>query len=351
MKQEIKVGVIVAVIEAFLALFVGYVLYLVQEDSIEQKTVEILPGYFDSVDESMSYDQVLKTLYEDSLKQENMISQLKEEAKLLESNKDREIAELKEAAKLLENEKDREIAELKEENDSLSNINEQFSSDKEVIALISSAQSFADSNDFLGALAVLNSITNRTPQIEAMISNYIEQYERYIATQAEALRSEKKYREAIKLIDDALKVLDNPPFLVAKRNEIQDSMLTSFVSVLSPYERNGYAERTGGQVMEMGGNKYSNGFQLGQSYHWSWAIYNLDAQYSILSGLIGHIDGSEGSDQEVAFYVDGVWKETIEIPWQDLPKEFSIDVSGCKQLKIQRSIGGAITGFADLMIG
>jgi len=66
MKKEIKVGIIVAVIEAILAFIVGYALYLVQVNSIEQKTVETLAGYFEEIDTDMSYEQVMKFLYQNS---------------------------------------------------------------------------------------------------------------------------------------------------------------------------------------------------------------------------------------------------------------------------------------------
>ena len=79
MKAEIKVGIIVAVIEAVLALAGGYVLYLIQEDSIEKKTVETIAGYFDEVDENMTYEQVLQFLYKNSQEKDQMIASLQQE--------------------------------------------------------------------------------------------------------------------------------------------------------------------------------------------------------------------------------------------------------------------------------
>lgn len=76
MKREIKVGIIVAIVEGVVAFIFGYILFLAQQNTIEQKTVETLAGYFESVDETMSYDEVLKTIYEDSCAKDNKIAEL-----------------------------------------------------------------------------------------------------------------------------------------------------------------------------------------------------------------------------------------------------------------------------------
>lgn len=230
MKKEIKVGIIVAIVEAILAFAVGYALYLVQADSLEQKTVEILAGYFDEIDEDMSYEQVMKFLYEDSTKKDEIIETL--------------------------NHKNEELTE------ELTALREGITSDEATKEIIDSAQTYANSNDYTMALAVLNSVTNKTDQMKVMIGDYKKKYETQIIAEVDSLVYQEKYNEATSLIDDALQVLQGSSTLEQKREAALKSMPQTFMNILRPYEVRGYSEKVSGQFMEMGGTKYFNGFQL-----------------------------------------------------------------------------------------
>lgn len=132
MSKELKVGLTITVVEAILALIVGYILFLAQADSIEKKTVETLAGYFDAIDESMSYDQVMKYLYEDM------------------QNKDIKITQLN---------------------------HKQISSDNLNQSLIESVQAYADADEYINALALLHSVSNKTPYMDILIKEYEKKYE------------------------------------------------------------------------------------------------------------------------------------------------------------------------------
>lgn len=313
-KKEIKVGIIVAIVEAVLALVVGYALYLVQEDSIEKKTVETISGYFDEVDEDMSYDEVLQFLYQSSKEKDDIISS------------------------------------LSEENEKLKELEAQFSSEESNEKIISSAQTHASADDYEMAIAILKSVANRTPQMEVMLTDYAGLYEAQIITQVDTYVSEKQYDKATDCIDYALKILPDSSVLKQKRSSVISSEPQNLMDVLEPYEKNGYTEKKMGEFMEMGGKRYSGGFQLGTSYYTSYAVFNLDGQYKELSGIIGHVDGSGDRDDVVTIYGDGVLLKTIDIVSKDLPQEFSIKVVGVKQLIFERSDGSVQTGFAELII-
>ncbi len=310
MEKEIKVGIIVAIVEAVLTLAVGYILYLVQEETIETKTVETIAGDFDEVDENMSYDD----LYESS------------------------------------KEKDELIASLSQENEELLKLKEQVSSEEANKEIVSSAQTYAISNDYEMAVAILNSVINKTPKMEAMLIDYARQYETQIIAQVDAYISEEKYDEATEYIKHAVEVLPGSSILEQKKISVINSRPQNLMSALQPYETNGYKEKNSGEFMEMGGTRYSGGFQLGISIETSYAIFNLNGQYTKISGMIGHVDGSGDSDKVVTIFLDGVLKKTIDIPYIDLPREFSINVTGVKQLIIERSAGSTQTGFAELLI-
>lgn len=314
MKAEIKVGIIVAVIEAVLALAGGYVLYLIQEDSIEKKTVETIAGYFDEVDENMTYEQVLQFLYKNSQEKDQMIASLQQEK-----------AEL-----MVSKEKEEEM----EANEETAN----------------SAQDYADINDYETAISILKGAAVQTPQMEMMLADYTERYEAQITAQADALTVSEKYDEAIDCIDHALEILPDSSVLTQKRIDVMNSRPQLLMTVLKPYETNGYEERLAGEFMKMGGTEYSDGFILGPNYQTSYAIFNLNGQYTEMSGMIGHVDGFGNSSETVTIFADGVFVETIEIDYKALPLEFSIDVTGVRQLIVERTEGYTETGLAELII-
>lgn len=314
MKKEINVGIIVAIVEAIFALIVGYLLYLVQENTIEQKTVETLAGYFDEVEADMSYEQAMKQLIEDSLQKDVLINDLRQ--------KEQELIEIKASLEI-------------DENNS---------------KIVESAQHYASTNDYEMALAVLRSVVSKTPQMQAMISDYEKQYELEILNAVDVLVIEGSYDEAINLLNEALQVIPNSTSLAQKVGNVNNSKPQIFMNILQPYEKRGYSEKSSGYFMEMGRVKYTNGFQLGTSLEKSYAIFNLNGQYSKISGIIGHVDGSGANDKVVLISCDGLLVATIEIGALDLPKEFTIDVTGIKQLKFERSSGTTQTGFAEMTI-
>lgn len=318
MKKEIKVGIIVAVIEAILAFIVGYALYLVQVNSIEQKTVETLAGYFEEIDTDMSYEQVMKFLYQNSNEKDGLIETLKQENKKL--------------------------------TEELAAIRGEIASDEATKETIESAQTYANSNDYVMALAILNGATNKNEQMKIMINDYKKKYEAQIIAEVDSLVYAGKYDDATSLIDDALQVVQGSPTLEQKREWVLKSMPQVFMSILRPYEVRGYSEKVSGQFMEMGGTRYFNGFQLGTSLETSYAIFNLDAQYTQITGIIGHVDGSGERDKTVNVFADGVLIATIDIGYQNLPQEFSFDIVGTRQLKFERTDGSTQTGFAELVI-
>jgi len=137
--------------------------------------------------------------------------------------------------------------------------------------------------------------------------------------------------------------------IIASDNRTSNTTPKALMSEVSPYETQGYTVITKGEYLSMGGIKYYGGFQLG-TWDTSYAIFNLGAKYSQITGIVGHIDGSGNEDKTVTIFVDGTMKQTIDIAYQDLPQPFTINITGAKQLKIERDYGGTQTGFADIKI-
>ena len=317
MTDGMKSGIVGAVVGAILTGAVSIGLFIAEKDSIEKKTVETLAGYFDSVDKDMSYDQVLKFIYEESKKKDNEISVLKQNKENLQSQVD--------------------------------SLNEKVSVDETNKSTIASIRSLANSNEYAKALAILNSVADKTPEMQVLFDEYSKKYEAQVIAQADTIINKEKYDEAINLIDEALKVLPNSSILIQKKENIILSKPKMLINVLKPYETKEYSEKGAGQSMSMGGTKYYNGFQL-EGWSASHAIFNLNSQYTQITGIVGHIDGSYKSDETLRIFADGVLIYTIEVGYQNLPQDFSIDVKDVKQLKFECSSGGAQIGLAELVI-
>ena len=123
--------------------------------------------------------------------------------------------------------------------------------------------------------------------------------------------------------------------------------------VLPAYERGNahyYKEysaiKSGGtESFSMGGVKYLDGMTFGNNATWpdmSWAVWNLNGQYSSFTAVLGHIDGAGGrrgygskaEDYRFDIFCDGVLRESFLFDVDMLPKTVSVDLRGVMQLKI-----------------
>lgn len=98
--------------------------------------------------------------------------------------------------------------------------------------------------------------------------------------------------------------------------------------------------------MAMGGEKYYNGFKLGDP---CYAIFNLDRKVNKISGLIGLDDFSNKNDTSVQFIGDGKILKEFSLNAQVLPEAFSVDVTGVRQLTIQKGTGYSEIDFAEVI--
>jgi hypothetical protein len=135
---------------------------------------------------------------------------------------------------------------------------------------------------------------------------------------------------------------------IGKRPDVDAFLL----DVVQPYEKSSftYVAYVGGDTMQMGGTKYRNGFTLCQNP--GYVLFNLNSQYSVLTGVIGPVDGSgTRSGFKVNFFGDGKLIKSIELGDGDLPIDFSVDLSGVMQFKVERTGDWSHdTGLAELKI-
>jgi len=108
---------------------------------------------------------------------------------------------------------------------------------------------------------------------------------------------------------------------------------------IEPYSSSMSFEKIIDESMKMGGNKYNNGFKLGRILGDEFATYNFDGKYTELSGLIGFEDPGDEDNTTVEFWGDDNLIASQVVKSRDLPKEFSVDLTGIKKFEIRIADG------------
>jgi len=134
------------------------------------------------------------------------------------------------------------------------------------------------------------------------------------------------------LIKNALTVYPENADLLELQAQIEKDTPTYFLNECTPYAKEDYKEYVNGKTVTMAGNTYTDGFTL---YYDGYAIYNIDSAYSSIRFTLGHCDGTRMENATIKVYCDGILKEEVAISAEDLPKKFTLDITGVDQLKFE----------------
>jgi hypothetical protein len=122
----------------------------------------------------------------------------------------------------------------------------------------------------------------------------------------------------------------NSVYIGNGNNSVSSETYTRGVK-LEPYK----TENAGITDLKMGGVNYSNALFLDSGYG-ATAYYNLVGGYTSLSGVYGFKDdGCVGGTAEIAFYGDGHLIQKLNADYNQLPKNFVVNVTGVSQLVIE----------------
>ena len=116
------------------------------------------------------------------------------------------------------------------------------------------------------------------------------------------------------------------------------------------------ALRDGGvQNFSMGGVRYVDGM----TFHWGggavcWAVYNLNGQFTSLSGVLGTVDGQIGHRQDggsvFRVFADSRMVFELFLSNDMHPRDLSINVAGVNQLKIELTDSMGTIGIGNPII-
>ena len=304
--------------------------HVLESSSIEKAIVRTLSKYYDFIDISMGYEEALGKSYEEYEKVKAELADRISEAE----QKENENNDLK-----------KEYDILKQESEQLS---KELNASKRTEDIITQAKKYADEGRFDLAISMIGSVDlNANHDAQVLEKDYIERFEQQTIENANRYVNSGDYDTADSIIAEALSAIPNSATLSDTREKIAKLQPQYLLDVLQPYERSGYEEFRG-PSFTMGGEEYTNGFIL--SFHGK-AYFNLNGNYKVISGIIGHTYSSSCENQAV-FYIDGIPKYTIVVGKDELPKPFEINIEGANQLIIEYQSGGYGygLGFAKLKI-
>lgn len=165
------------------------------------------------------------------------------------------------------------------------------------------------------------------------------------------------YISAKRVVENALTVLPDNAELKELENNVEDSTPTYLLDVVKPYETlRTYKEFVNGETFKMGGTSFTNGFQFSDvgilCSGNGKASFNLDGKYSKLNFQLGTVDGMGAVTNNLLVYCDGVLENEYTITGGELPKKYSIDITGVKQLTfiINGKADGCTYGFANVTV-
>lgn len=191
-----------SIIGALITVVGSILVFVLGNFSTQDSIVESLSVRFDSVDNTMSYEQALQAIYEE-------VEQLKADNTSLEKS----LGESNTNYSTLQSENENLLLEI----ESLKNANNR----SEQIVL---AESYASTGNYEVAIPILNEITEKSEDINALLKEYITNYESSIISNAESLANNGNYDEATTLINEALKIVQTVLHYLIKRIQLHQNI-------------------------------------------------------------------------------------------------------------------------------
>lgn len=107
---------------------------------------------------------------------------------------------------------------------------------------------------------------------------------------------------------------------------------TSIGSYIEPYKE----ENVSVTDMSVAGTHYINALLLRSGYGRAVAYYNVGGRFNSMSGLYSSVDETlESETMTLNFYGDDILLKTVEVHGNQLPKNFTINLTGVSQLMVE----------------
>lgn len=282
MKEQIVGAVVGAIITGLFSVLIFHLGNFSTQESI----VESLSVRFDSVDESMSYEQALQAIYQERESDKNEIESL-----------NKQIDDLNLTINDLNAEIDKKQLEISNQE-----------SQEEINKIIQNATDYWNNSDYIQSLTLLKNSKTKSEDIKSLYEKYSNEYILNLLSQADLLISERKYDEAIKLLNDGKAVVDNDKMIGDKIIDINNNQPTKLSNLKISASRFFYQEQDK-PVIDTVNNRYSSGnafitYAEGDS-NYGYATFYLGKKYTSINGLIAVSDESENrSDVQLKGWIE-----------------------------------------------
>lgn len=208
-----------------------------------------------------------------------------------------------------------------------------------VDAVLAEAETSANGGDYVTAIKAIRAAQSNVSadRLTTRLNTYTADYEAEIIAESDALLADEDYDGAQAVVDQGLQTLPNSTALKNQSGKIEGARPKNFMEVCSPYQNEDAVFYTGEKNFSMGGMEYSNGFTVKVYEGGGWILSNLGGEYSKLSFIAGHVDGSGMGNVKLTIYLDGEVFDSYNVVATELPKKITIDVGGVMQIKIVAS--------------
>ena len=218
--------------------------------------------------------------------------------------------------------------------------------------LLGKANKYVEDGDYPSAIKLLAGHEDDA-EINSLYIKYCEEYEKAALAEADKLIGEKKFDEAVALLNKALTVLPNNESFTSKLQKAEAAKPVSLTSVTLV---NGGWKWDAGSPKDPFGNDYSGScnyvifernynakFISNNPYHYgSYVEYRLYGKYNHISGTLApYTSIGEGEYAYIKIYADDILVYTSpEVRRKTDAFKFNVAISGAEYIKIEVILSG-----------
>ena len=212
-------------------------------------------------------------------------------------------------------------------------------------------------NELLIELAALQNDKNI---LQSQYNTSVENYDKLLLKdddwQGKYTSLQKQYDE---LLNNQEKAINNKKTSeTANNDELAEGEF--MLNVVPAYQSGNYKEYKSNlgsaDSFSMAGKKYVDGCVWASNSSLfnedGYALYTLDKNYTSITGILGHVDGTSMSAATLFIFFDGKLHEEIGLTGDMIAQEFSIDVADVNQLKlvVEWRSGPSSYGYGDIKL-
>lgn len=233
---------------------------------------------------------------------------------------------LKEGKKILQN--DDEYIELVESAESLH-------LEQKMNTSIAEAETLKLEGNYSEAIKILGKIEQDNIDVDSLLAQYITEYKNLVLNEAASLAAEEKYEEAVKVLEAAVQTDTLPvPELQDKIREYED-MYPVFLRDLEPILNHYFEVAEAGDIKkDIYGNEYQGGI-FSEDYRYAEVEYVVDGQYTKFKSRIVIVGSASDENRSVIFYADDKELYSTQLNRKTKVFEVEIDITKVQFFKIQ----------------